>query len=62
MEGLGDCLEFMHSTWLASSFSTCFPQKPLDRPSPKGSKESAAPGTGMSECRTLTFVQSLTSC
>lgn len=44
MEGLSDCLEFVHSTWLATSISSCFskPQDGEDKPEP------AAPGTCVS--------------
>lgn len=41
MDNLSDCLDFLHSTWLATSISSCF-QKPQDG----GHKpEPAAPGT-----------------
>ena len=41
MESLRDCLESVHSTWLANSISSCF-QKPQDG----GNKpEPSAPGT-----------------
>ena len=60
MERLGDCLEFMHSTWLASSFSTCFPQRPRDRPSAEGSKGSAARESSTSQYWRLDFITALT--
>lgn len=36
MESLSDCLELLHSTWLATSISSCFhkPQDGADTPEP----------------------------
>ena len=43
MEGLRDCLELVRSTWLATSFHSCF-KKPQDG----GNNEPAAPGISTS--------------
>ena len=46
MEGLRDCLELVRSTWLATSFHSCF-QKPQDGGT-SGNNEPAAPGISTS--------------
>ena len=47
MESLSDCLELLHSTWLATSISSCFhkPQDGGDTPEPA---EPAAPDISVS--------------
>ena len=47
MESLSDCLELLHSTWLATSISSCF-QKPQD-----GRNKSEPAASGISESPTF---------
>ena len=47
MENLRDCLDALHSTWLATSISSCFqkPQDGRDKPEPSVSGISTSSST-----------------
>lgn len=51
MESLRDCLELLHSTWLATSISSCFqkPQDGEDKPEPAASGISTSSTIDQSE-------------